>query len=233
MSPSPDPILPPETGQTLCSGHAVPEDPPHQTGSTGQAENPESTFYKRPGSRQARLRSNRLSVGVSANTNQDIPHTRHLIPVHFPSSSKRPRRLHQHREQRPMRLIWAFSPKVVVMVMVMVSKSSSHSSGTCVMVSSFGGRGEVVRWTTLSCRKCARSRCVVARAMVARVAMRDQAKGRNSLLSGSYPVDISIRKSATVVQPNPCSERQRPKRRQELLPQNPKVAGAIPEIPQS
>ncbi len=75
MSPSPDPILPPETdqtGQTLSSGHAVPEDPPHQTGSTGQAENPESTFYKRPGSRQARLRSNRLSVGVSANTNQDI-----------------------------------------------------------------------------------------------------------------------------------------------------------------
>ncbi len=35
-----------QTGQTLRSGHAVPEDPPHQTGSTGQAENPESTFYK-------------------------------------------------------------------------------------------------------------------------------------------------------------------------------------------
>ncbi len=40
MSPSPDPILPPETGQTHRSGHAAPEDPPHQTGSTDQAETP-------------------------------------------------------------------------------------------------------------------------------------------------------------------------------------------------
>ena len=75
MAPAPDPILQLETDRVHRSGHADPVDPPHQAGSTDQADNQKSTFYQSLRSCQARLRSNRPSVSVPADTNQDIVRT--------------------------------------------------------------------------------------------------------------------------------------------------------------